>query len=72
MKLYLRALGYFRDQTGKITLSLVMIGLTTLLGILAPVPLAMFVSVFTTEDRSKDNWLYDLLDRKSTRLNSSH
>lgn len=61
MKLYLRALGYFRDQTGKITLSLVMIGLTTLLGILAPVPLAMFVSVFTTEDRSKDNWLYDLL-----------
>ncbi len=57
MKFYLRAISYFRDDSRKIVASLILIVVMTLLGTLAPVPLAMFFSLMSG-DRMPDNWVY--------------
>jgi ABC-type multidrug transport system fused ATPase/permease subunit len=60
MRLYLRALRYFRDDTARIVASLACIVAMTLLGVLAPVPLAIFVSSLAKESATNDNWVYRL------------
>lgn len=57
MKFYLRAISYFRDDSRKIVASLILIVVMTLLGTLAPVPLAMFFSLMSG-DGMPDNWVY--------------
>jgi len=57
MKFYRRTISYFREDSGKIAWSLVLIGLMTLLGTLSPVPLAMFFSLMS-EKGIPDNWVY--------------
>jgi ABC-type multidrug transport system fused ATPase/permease subunit len=59
MRTYLRAIGYFRDDLGKITLSLAIIALGTFLGLLGPVPLAIFFSVMQDKGHA-DNLIYKL------------
>ncbi len=56
---YSRALAYFRDDLGLIIASLLLIGLMTILGVLWPVPLAIFFSTVKGESTS-NNWLYDI------------
>jgi subfamily B ATP-binding cassette protein MsbA len=63
MRLYLRALRYFRDDLGRIVASLLCIGGMTLVGVLSPVPLAIFISVFAQDkavDPAAEPWLYKL------------
>lgn len=55
----LRAIRYFREDLGKIILSLGMIGAMVLLGLLAPVPLAMLVSSVSGGDL-EGNFIYRL------------
>jgi subfamily B ATP-binding cassette protein MsbA len=52
MNLYLRALGYFKPETGKILLSLLMIAIMTLAGLLYVYPLAILIdNVFGPLDK---------------------
>ncbi len=57
MPVYLRAISYFRQDTGKIAVSLALIALSTVLGLLWPFPLAILIdSVLGT--KPSDHWLY--------------
>jgi len=58
MKFYLRSLSYFRDDRTLIGVSLLMILVMTFMGVLWPVPLAIFFS--TVKGEATDNWIYDL------------
>jgi ABC-type multidrug transport system fused ATPase/permease subunit len=57
-RFYRRALGYFRDDLVLVIASLLLILIMTLIGVLWPVPLAMFFSILKGE--STDNLLYRL------------
>lgn len=59
MQFYRRAITYFRDDLTLVVGSLVLIGAMTLLGVLWPVPLAIFFSTVKGES-GDDNWLYRL------------
>ncbi len=59
MNTCLRAISYFRDDLGKIVASLLMIGAMVVLGLLAPVPLAMLVSSVSGGDL-EGNFIYRL------------
>lgn len=62
MSSYRRAIAYFRPDTGKIILNFVMIGFSTLLGLLWPFPLAILIdSILGRKD--VDHWLYKLFFR---------
>ena len=41
MRTYLRSISYFRDDLGKIIVNFVLIGVSTVLGLLWPFPLAI-------------------------------
>ncbi|MGF1632735.1 MAG: ABC transporter ATP-binding protein [Phycisphaerae bacterium] len=56
MKLYRRALAFFRPDLGKIILSLVLIALMTLVGILWPVTIAIFINI--AEGKTSNSWVY--------------
>ena len=57
---YRRTLAYFREDRAPVLGSLAIILLMILLGVLWPVPFALFVSVMTKS--AADNWLYRLFD----------
>ncbi|MFT3788087.1 MAG: ABC transporter ATP-binding protein [Tepidisphaeraceae bacterium] len=59
MAFYLRALRFFKDQTGVIVASLVLIVVMNLLGVLWPVPLALFISIVSGK-AVPENWVYGL------------
>ncbi|MEM6562033.1 MAG: ABC transporter transmembrane domain-containing protein, partial [Planctomycetota bacterium] len=61
MKTYRRALAYYREDLGKIVLSLVLIAAMVVLGLLAPVPIAIFFNVMNG-DASTDGFVYRLFD----------
>src|SRR5947209_8688477 len=62
MRLYLRAMAYFREDLSKIILSLLLIGLSTLLGLLQPWPLAILIdSVLAASHR--EHWVHRLFFR---------
>ena len=62
MNTYRRAISYFRPDAGKIVVSLVLIGLSTLLGLLWPFPLAILIDSVLGLKQS-DHWLYQLFFR---------
>jgi len=59
---YRRAIAYFKPDTGKIILSLALIGLSTVLGLLWPFPLAILIDSVVGSKHS-DDWLYRLFFR---------
>ena len=61
LPLYRRALGYYRDDLGRVLLSLALIGLMTALGVLSPVPLAIFFNSFD-DGEGADSFVYRLFD----------
>jgi subfamily B ATP-binding cassette protein MsbA len=62
MNTYKRAISYFKPDTGKIILSLVLIGMSTVLGLLWPFPLAILIDSVLGSKQS-DDWLYRLFFR---------
>jgi len=62
MNFYRRALGYFRGDIGKIVASLLLIALSTILGLLWPFPLAILIDSVLGQKQS-DHWLYQLFFR---------
>ncbi len=61
---YTRAIRYFREDAGKIVLSLVLIGTMTLLGLLQPFPLAILIdSVLDPEVGTQRYWVHELFFR---------
>lgn len=61
MSFYLRALRYFRDDAPAIVGSLVIILLMNFLGVLWPVPMAIFFSIMSGKE-GDENWLFRLFD----------
>ena len=59
---YRRAIAYFRPDTGKVILSLALIGLSTVLGLLWPFPLAILIDSILGSKQS-NHWLYQLFFR---------
>jgi len=59
MNFYRRALSYFRDDLGKIVLSLGLIAISTVLGLLWPFPLAILIDSILGQKPS-DHWIYRL------------
>ena len=59
MTLYRRTLAYYRDDRAPIIGSLVIILVMNLLGVIWPVPLALFISTMSDKP-TPDNWLYRL------------
>jgi subfamily B ATP-binding cassette protein MsbA len=57
MSTYRRAIAYFRPDAGKILVSLALIGLSTVLGLLWPFPLAILIDSVLGA-KSSDHWLY--------------
>ena len=58
-----RALDYYREDRGLVFLSLALILAMTLLGVLAPVPLAIFLNVFGEgQQEAADGFVYRLFD----------
>jgi subfamily B ATP-binding cassette protein MsbA len=45
MRLYLRAISYFREDAGKIIASILLVGLSVLFGVLWPMPMAILIDV---------------------------
>ena len=62
MNTYRRAISYFRPDAGKIVASLVLIGLSTVLNLLWPFPLAILIDSVLGLKQS-DHWLYQLFFR---------
>ena len=58
---YRRALAYFRDDRGPIAASMSIILAMNLLGVIWPVPMAIFFSVMSGKG-TQTNWLYRLFD----------
>src|SRR5688572_6764763 len=56
---YRRAIAYFRPDLGKIIVSLVLIGLSTVLGLLWPFPLAILIDS-VLGSKPSDRWLYQV------------
>lgn len=61
MKFYLRALRYFRDDAPAIVGSLIIILLMNFLGVIWPVPMAIFFSIMSGK-QGDENWLFRLFD----------
>ncbi len=57
-----RSLSYYREDAGRIGLTLVLIVAMTGLGLLAPVPLAIFLNSFGSDPGSADGFVYRLFD----------
>ena len=62
MNTYTRAISYFQRDSGKIVVSLLLIGLSTVLGLLWPFPLAILIDSVLGSKHS-DDWLYQLFFR---------
>jgi len=62
MTLLRRALSYYRQDAGRIALSLLLIIAMTGLGLLAPVPLAIFINSFGDDAERADGFVYVLFD----------
>ena len=60
MNTYRRAISYFQPDTGKIIISLVLIGVSTVLGLLWPFPLAILIDSVFGHAKPSDDWLYRL------------
>ena len=60
--MYRRAMGYFRDDRGQIAASLALIVVMILAGVLAPVPLAIFVNIYSSDAADHTGWVYRLFD----------
>ncbi|MEL7240185.1 MAG: hypothetical protein AAGK78_15110, partial [Planctomycetota bacterium] len=61
MHLYRRALAYYRDDLGRVVLSLVLIAVMIAAGIVGPVPLAIFFNSFD-DQAAPDSFVYRLFD----------
>ncbi len=72
MKKYLRILQYFRGDEWCIALSLVSIGLSTLLGLLAYYPLSILIDVQLGKGRTIDQWVYRWLYDLAPKDNVMH
>ncbi|MEM1013660.1 MAG: ABC transporter transmembrane domain-containing protein, partial [Planctomycetota bacterium] len=62
MPLLRRSLSYYREDAGRIALSLALIIAMTALGLLAPVPLAIFINAFTDQAGDADGFVYRFFD----------
>ena len=60
MSSYRRAISYFQPDTGKIIFSLVLIGVSTVLGLLWPFPLAILIDSVFGHAKPSDDWPYRL------------
>lgn len=64
MRFYLRAISYFREDLGKIIFSIALIGLSVVLGVIWPLPLAILIDV-VLGTKQVDYWAYELFLRWS-------